>query len=213
MMPVSLLASMTETSARTCPAAPPSARPDRRCPRRSPGCSRPAPAQSGRPAAPKDARSPKPAAGRSSAPRARRPARRQRQRIGLGPAGGEGDFRRIRADQRRDLRPRLLDRPGGRRGPRHGPRTDFRSVPAPPAWPRAPAAAAARSRSSPDRRALRPRSSSILQPASNLPPSYHRAARKLAFRPRPHDRKPCRARAAPLCCGCSHRAVAYLEWF
>ena len=89
-----------------------------------------------------------------SAPRARDQPGDNASALASVPPEVKITFRRVGADQRRDLR-RAPPRPArGRRGPRHGPRTGCRAGPAPPAWPRAPAAAAARWRSSRDRARL-----------------------------------------------------------
>ena len=89
--PVSLLASMTETSA-GC-RAPPSSLRQRVEIDHAVGVTGTASIggrQSARPPAPTDARSPRPAGARAAAP-CRPERRRQRQRIGLGAAGGEDD--------------------------------------------------------------------------------------------------------------------------
>ena len=132
--PVSLLASMSETSGRERPASSRSQRGEidharrrrpaildrsgaKRPPRSTDGCS---------------------IAETSSRRRSARRSRRQRQRVGLGAAGGEHHVARLGADQRRDLLARLLDQAARRaalgvdRGRVAGQR------PAPPPWRRAP---------------------------------------------------------------------------
>ncbi len=76
--------------------------------------------------------------GRAGAFRRGLDRRRQRQHVGLGAARGEEHVAGRAADQRRDL-VRAPVRPGAaRRGLRHAPRTDCREPPAAPAAPGAP---------------------------------------------------------------------------
>ena len=142
---------MTETSAGGPPASiarrrSRSSRPDRGRRR----CARSHRPESGRPPAPRGARSPRRAAGRHGSPTLAA-ARRQRQRIGLGSAGGEDDVVAARRRPRRDRGPRLLDQPARRAALGMDRRRIAGEFPAPQPSPPAPRGAAAWSRSSRDR--------------------------------------------------------------